>query len=405
MRAVCLRLFSRFSRIAPLDGDQSATSLELFFDLVYVFAFTQVIALATQSHDALAVLQSLVVLGLLWWTWANASWFANEARADLGLPRVGMILTMAVVLLVALVIPRAFRPTPSRAPALTIATGFLMVGIIFTVNWLIVTGSDRVLRRLVLRSFLTATLPSAALLVLGALIGLPWQTIIWLAAFVVDAVIIYFNLRASPRLNSARHFAERHELVLMLALGESIVSIGVSASALTLDVPVAIGVLLALSLAVALWFAYFPHLSQSAQRTLRGQKTTVRGKSAIDAYTYLHFVLITGIILTAVGIHVAVGHTAFAEFGGFGASTLNAGVALYLLGSSLFSRRMHGRWLIVRVFGAVVLVGLIPVSAVAAPSIATLVATFVVAGALTLEYGIAHRHRLPNVAQVKNSIE
>ena len=335
---------SALGRAAQANASHSASRLELFFDLVYVFAFTQVTALMVQSHEALSVLQSLVVLGLLWWTWANASWFANEVRADRGLPRVGMILTMAVVLVEALVIPIAYGPSKSPLAALAIAVEFLIVGTIFTVNWLFAVA-DHMLRRLVLRSFLSATVPSAALLVLGAVVGSPWQTMIWLTAFLLDAAIVYFNLRASPRLNSAKHFAERHELVLLLALGESIVSIGMSASALTLSVRLVAGVLLALSLAVALWFAYFTGLSQSAERALNAQKNEARGSSAIDAYTYLHFVLVAGVILTAAGIHVAIDQTDSRALGYFGAVALNSGVMVYLLATSLFSRRMQGPWL------------------------------------------------------------
>jgi low temperature requirement protein LtrA len=379
---------------APAGQSHSASRLELFFDLVYVFAFTQVTGLMVQSHDALAVLQSLVVLGLLWWTWANASWFANEVRTDRGLPRIGMIVTMAVVLVVALVVPSAYRPSTSPAPALTIAVGFLVVGTIFTTCWLIVAGADQVLRRLVLRSFLSATVPSAALLVLGALIGSPWQSVIWLTAFLLDAVIIYVNLRSSPRLNSAKHFAERHELVLLLALGESIVSIGMSASALTLTVRLVVGVLLALSLAVALWFAYFTGLSQSAQRALGAQKERQRGMSAIDAYTYLHFVLVAGVIVTAVGIHVAIDRTGAQALGYFGAATLNGGVAVYLLGTSLFSRRMQGPWLIARLSGAGLALVLIPLAAVVAPAFGVLGVTVLVALVVAIEKVRDDRRRM-----------
>ncbi|MBW4041659.1 MAG: low temperature requirement protein A [Acidobacteria bacterium] len=363
---------SRFGRPAPVDEGHSASRLELFFDLVYVFGFTQVTALMVQSHDASAVLQALVVLGLLWWTWANASWFANEVSTDRGLPQVGMIVTMGVVLIEALVIPLAYASSTSPMPALTIALGFLIVGIVFTTNWLVITGRDPRLRRLVLRSFLTATAPSAALLIVGALVGPPWQTFVWLGAFLLDAGIIYVNLRASPRLNSAEHFAERHELVLLLALGESIVSIGVSASTLTLDLALFGEVLCALSLAVALWFAYFTGLSASALRALKAQAGGERGASAIDAYTYLHLVLVTGVILTAVGIHVAIDRTGAPELGYFGAATLNGGVAVYLLGTMSFLRRMRGPWLIVRIGGAALTAVLIPVAAAVAPGLGVL---------------------------------
>ncbi len=370
-------------RTAPANEGHSTSLLELFFDLVYVFAFTQVTALMVQSHDALSVLQSLVVLGLLWWTWANASWFANEVRTDQGIPRVGMIVTMAIVLMVALVIPKAYEPSP--VPGLTIAVGFFIVGTTFTICWLIVAGADRALRRLVLRSFLTATVPSAALLILGALIGAPWQTIVWLIAFLLDAVIIYFNLRANPRLNSAKHFAERHELVLLLALGESLVSTGMSASALTLSIPLAAGVLLAFSLAVALWFNYFTGLSHSAERALSALGEQQRGKAAIDAYTYLHFVLVAGVIMTAVGIHVAIDHTGSATLGLFGAATLNGGVALYLLSTSLFSRRMRGPWLAVRIGGAALTLILIPACAAVNPTISVLTAALIAIAVMVIE--------------------
>ena len=194
-------------RVRPRGGESArVTTFELFFDLVYVFAFTQVSGLMADTHSALGVLQALVVLGLLWWMWCSYSWLGNQAPADRGVVQAGMGLAMIAVFIVALAIPEAYDDLPGGwyAP-LVVALAYLFVRIVHATLYVIVAGEDRALRRQVLGTQVVALVPSATALIVGALIGGAAQTWIWLA-----------RLRLGRHLH-LRELARRRRLATALA--------------------------------------------------------------------------------------------------------------------------------------------------------------------------------------------
>lgn len=352
------------------EGDR-ATTLELFFDLVYVFAFTQVTALMAHGyedgHGADAVLQGLVILGFVWWSWTSYTWLANQAHADRGIVRVGVMLAIVLMFLVSLVIPEAYNDLEGGlfAPAVFVVA-YVVVRLVHATVYIIAAGSDAALRRQVLVSMTSALLPAAVLLVVGMAVGGPYQVWIWLVAIALDLVVVRLtSFRGSWRLNSVSHFAERHGLVVLLALGESIVAIGLGVAQRPISEGIIVGSILSVALCIGLWWVYFGHLSGAVEHRVLSAEDTDRPDLAVDVYTFMHLSLVAGIVLAALGIEQAMAHVEAGErLGLFGASALGGGLALYLAGTALIWRRSAGEWALVRWSGAALALASIPVAAV-----------------------------------------
>lgn len=338
-------------RLTSTLHDHRVTTFELFFDLVYVFAFTQVSGLMVHAHDAAGVAQGLVVLGLLWWTWAAYSWLANEARADRGLLLAAMALAMAAVFVVALEIPDAFEEGEAgRAAAIVLVTAYGVVRLVHIAVYLLAAGADRALRRQVLISLGAALLPSLALLAIGALLGGAIQLLVWAAAWLLDVLVVFLtSLRGSWRLPAAGHWAERYGLVVILALGESVVAIGVGAAEEEVSLPLLAGALLAIGGSIALWWAYFRSVAARAEHRLAALPPAERPLRASEGYTYAHFPIVAGIVLAAVGVEEAMHRIPLGEpLGLFGALALTGGTSLVLAATALFSAVVARRALVPR---------------------------------------------------------
>ena len=365
------------------EGDR-ATTLELFFDLVYVFAFTQVSALMSVGHDGIAVLQGLVILALIWWSWTSYTWLANQAHADRGIVRIAIILAIALMFLVSLVIPEAYDdlPTGLYAPMVFVVC-LVAVRLVHAVTYIIAAGSDAGLRRQVIMSMSAALLPAAALLVIGALVGAPYQVWIWLVAIVLDLVLVYLTSRGGNwRINSIAHFSERHSLVVILALGESVVAIGIGVGREPVSTAIIIGSVLAVGLAVGLWWTYFHHFAPKTEHLVAQKSGVDRAGLATDVYTYLHISIVAGVVIAALGIeqamHAVEGLHPLELFGAF---ALGGGVALYIAGTAFIWRRVSGEWALIRFGAATLCVLLIPVLALL-PAIVSLGIIAVVVAAM-----------------------
>jgi len=371
--------------VRPAGDDHRVTQFELFFDLVFVFAFTQVTLLMAHSHTALGVVQGLTILGMLWWIWCSYSWLANQAQADKGVLRAGLAVATGLMFIVAVTIPDAFshEPGPNPAAFLLIA-GYLLVRALHVYLYLLAAQDNAGLRRQVLLTTLLAAGPSAVLLCIGAWIGGDLQTWIWLFAWVFDAVVLFLTSRnGSWELHSAGHWAERYGLVVMLAIGESIVSIGAGLRETELSVASVVGSLLAIGGAVILWWLYFHSLAAGAEHALARRKGMRKVADATIAYTYHHYSVIAGVILTALGIETVMAHIADPEpLGWFGACALAGGVALYQAATVFIWRQMTGRWLVTRLVASTLLLPGIALAA-ALPAMAAL-GTAVVIGVVLL---------------------
>lgn len=380
-RAAAPRLFGAVGS----DEGHRVTTLELFFDLAFVFAFTQLSRLMAQQHDALGILQALVILALLWWSWTAYGWLANVAHADSGVVRIAMIVAMTAMVVVGLVVLESFGDLPGGLDGPLVLVGaYLVARVTHAVVFVVI--EEPALRRRVLLTVGTSVLASGVLLVTGALLGGAWQLGLFLAAVALEP-ILSARISGSTEwpVRSTAHFTERHGLIVILALGESIIAIGVGVSREPISVPILGGVLLAVLISVALWWAYFSRLAHAAEAALSARPRSERGRVASAGYTYLHLAIVAGIVLAALGLEDATAHVTESEgFGMFGAAALGGGVSLYLAGTAFFARVVVGRWAVVRLVGAAVIGLAVPAWALVTP----FAALAVIAGTLVALLGV-----------------
>lgn len=347
------------------EGDR-VTTLELFFDLAFVFAFTQVSRLMAQQHDALGILQGLVILTLLWWAWTSYGWLTNLAHADQGVVRVAMIVGMTAIFIAGVLVLEAYDDLPGGLSGPLVFVSAYLVARITHASVFVWLAEPGLRRRALVTVALSVGL-SGALLVTGALIGAPWQIWCTIGAVAVEPLVSYrTSIGIAWPVRSAAHFTERHGLIVILALGESILGIGTGASSEPVSIRILLGIVLSMLICIALWWAYFTRLAGDAERVLTSVLASNRGRAATDAYTYLHLLLVSGIVLAALGLEVSMAHIQSTdELGVFGAAALSGGVACYLAGTAFFARRLLHRWNIMRLVTAAVLLA-------ATPAIATL---------------------------------
>jgi low temperature requirement protein LtrA len=375
-------------RIRIAGDGHRATQFELLFDLVFVFAITQVTGFVHETHTAVGVLQGLIVLGLLWWAWSSYTWLGNQAHADLGLIRGGMLAAMVAVFVVALTIPEAWHDVPGGLPSPTVlVAAYLVIRVVHEALYFLAAGDDTVLRHQVVLNLVPLS-AGGALLVLGALAEDGARTALWAAALVVDWVATYVtSLRGGGwRINSVEHWVERHGLVVIIALGESVVAIGEGASGTHVDWRLLLGASLGLLVATALWWLYFDVSAGAAERALHGHDPDRRVRAAIEAYTYLHFWMIFGIVMSAVGVEDALAHAGDdGGLGGFAAASLYLGVATYLLGHMLSWLRLNGRFKVQRLVTAAVIAATTPLAASMQPLTALAVLALLLGVLLAVE--------------------
>ena len=321
---------------APIAEERRTSPVELLWDLVFVFAITQVTALLASDLTWAGLGRSLLALALVWWSWSAFVWAANAQ--DTGAPtlRLVLLLAMALAFVAGLTLPHAYG---ADAPAFAAAyAGVRLLHLALyadasrrgNASWAAIAG------------FGITVLIGMALLVAGAIIGGTAQIVLWTLAALIDyagpAWLTRERLRGLQRVAVA-HFAERYSLFIIICLGESIVAIGVGASEEAFDARLVAGVTLGLLITVALWWTYFDRFAAVAEARLRTHHDPVL--AAADAYSYLHLVLVAGIIVFAVGVKLAV-HDVAHELEGPTRLALCGGVALYLLGHVAFRLRMVG---------------------------------------------------------------
>jgi len=323
------------ARVRLVADGHRVTMFELFFDLVFVFAVTQVTAYIAHSHDGTGLVQATLLLGLTWWSWSGYAWLGNQAHADVGVLRIGLVVAMIAIFVCALATPEAWHDMPGGLDGpLVLACAYAVVRTVHTVLYLVAAGDDAGLHHQVLVN-IGPTGAGVALLLVGALVGGTGQTVLWAGALAVDWTGTYLTSRHGGgwRLHSVAHWVERHGLVVILALGESIVAIGTGAAERPVSWSLLGGAILGILVATALWWLYFDLSAEAAERALARLEGGDRVHAAVMAYTYSHFPAILGIVVTAFGIEDALAHAGDGEaFGAFAAGALCLGPALYLLG-------------------------------------------------------------------------
>ncbi len=306
-----------------VESERRVTSLELFFDLVFVFAFTQVTTLLLDHVSWGGLGRGVLVLAVLWWAWASYAWLTNTIDAEAGPAMAVILIAIGAMFVAALAVPEAF--TTHR---LVFGLAFFVVMLMF-VGLFAVAGHDEAdLLAAVVRMSRT-TLAGAALILAAAFVDSGLRPALWLVGMAIGFV--------GPGLTGVRgwrvrpgHFAERHGLIVIIAIGEALAAIGFGARNTGLGVGVIIATVLGLVVAASFWLAYFDFFSAGVQQLLINRRGEQRVTLARDAYTYLHLPMVAGIVLFSFGMRTTLAHV-HAHLRLLPAIALCGGSALYLL--------------------------------------------------------------------------
>ncbi|HEX2708377.1 MAG TPA: low temperature requirement protein A [Solirubrobacterales bacterium] len=348
---------------AALREGERVTPLELFFDLIFVLAITQCTALMSHHPTWSGLIQGLLVLGVLWWAWVGYAWLTSVIDPEEGAVRLIMFGAMAALLIVSLAVPEAFG-----ALALTFALAYGVFRVAHIGLFMLASPDDDALRHSVL-GLAGSTALAVVLLIAASLFDGLAQGALWALALFLDMALPYFFGTEGWKL-VPRHFAERHGLIVIIALGESIVAIGVGAAG-ALSLGIGTVAVLGVGLAAAMWWIYFDVVALiSARRLAEAAQGRVQNALARDSYSYIHLALVAGIVLTALGLKTSIAH--FDDhLAAVPAFALLGGVAVYLLGLVGFRYRHVHTINRRRLLLAIVLLILVPV-ATALPALISL---------------------------------
>lgn len=353
-------MFSRTTRSRAFDPDptdvsdqgKAASTLELFFDLVFVFAFTQVTGYLVEHPTWTGLVRGAAILAAVWWAWVVYSWLTGAASAeDYVAERLILLTAMASMALVALAVPGAFSET-----ALVFGVAYFVVRALHVVLYKVTAPPET--REAVLR-VAPGFLGGPALIVAAAFVTGPLTNLLWIAALAIDYGIVFVRGVEGFECDVG-HFVERHQLIMIIALGESIVAIGVAVGtdALTSGLVVLLGVLVGFTLVVALWWLYFDYITLAAGQKLAEVSGHDRTLLARDSYSVLHLPIVGSIIFVAFGIEQTLAHV-HEPLSRIAAVGLCGGCALYLLGHNAWRYHDHGDISVARLIVTVVTAGLI----------------------------------------------
>ena len=348
---------------AVLREEERVTALELFFDLVFVLAITQCTALMAAHPTWGSVARAILILGVLWWCWGGYAWLTSVVDPEEGSVRIAMFASMAALLVAALAVPHAFN---SAALVFAIAYGCARAGHIAL--FMLASRDQPALRQSVLGLAVSTAIGVGLILGASQLDGAA-QGALWIAAIAIDLGGPYlFGVEGWQLVPG--HFAERHGLIVLIAIGESVVAIGTGARA-KVDIGVVGAAVAGIAVAAALWWLYFDVVAIVATRRLAQAKPGREQNSmARDSYSYFHFGMVAGIILIAFGIKLTLEHVG-AELDIVPAAALYGGTALYLLAHIAFRLRNVHTLNRQRFVMTVILAALIPVATVV-PALAAL---------------------------------
>ena len=323
----------RLVRADPRDA--TVSPLELFFDLVFVFALTQVTAFLADDPTFAQLGRGLILLAIIWWAWSGYTWLTSTVDPELNLPRLVMFAAMAAMMVVALATPGAFADD-----GVLWGIGYLAVRLLHAALFALAARGDQALARAVL-SLVASLIPGAGLIILAsAAFDGSTRDALWLVAVMLDYGIV-LGIGVEGWHVHAKHFAERFSLVVIIALGESIVAIGVGAEDVDLNGAVVLAALLAVAIVCALWWAYFDVLAVVAEQRFTAAVGGDQLRMARDSYALLHLPMISGIVLFALGVKKVLEHTGD-PLGDMPAVALCGGLALYLLAHVSFRLRNVG---------------------------------------------------------------
>ena len=306
------------------DSEHRVSTIELFFDLVFVFAFTQVTTLWLEHATWGGLARGLLVICALWWAWASYAWLTNAADVEADAVLAIIVFAAGAQFVAALAVPEAFG-----AQRFVFAVAFFVVLASFVGLYALLGKNEPDLLAAVLR-ISWPILSGAALIVVAAFLPAGWRPAAWVLALLIGfcgpLLIRPEGWNVFPA-----HFAERHGLIVIIAIGESLGSIGFGARGIPLDARVIVAVVLGFVSAASFWLGYFDYASGGVQNMLAERTGVQRVSFARDVYTYAHLPMVVGIVLFAFGVRTTIGHVS-TELRAIPALALCIGPALYMFG-------------------------------------------------------------------------
>jgi low temperature requirement protein LtrA len=349
----------------PSDEEYSVTPLELFFDLVFVFAFTQVTALMAYDLTWTGMLRGVALLLVVWWAWVGYSWLTNAVPVDDDVrSRIVVFAAMAAGLVMGLAIPKAFSDD-----GILFGFAYLTVTLLFILLYAVATRDRPEMNRAVLKLAPGVLAAPVLVAIAGFFDAGAVRAVLWTVAIILTTTAPLISGTQGWHVRPG-HFAERHGLIIIIALGESIVALGLAASEEPHTAAVLTASVFGMVVVAALWWLYFDVVALAAEKRLGMATGAERNAIARDSYSYLHVLMILGIVFLALGLKKSLLEVAeplklipsFALFGG---------VALYLVGHIFFRLRNMGSLNVQRTVVAVLLVAAIPIG-VAVPAYVSL---------------------------------
>jgi low temperature requirement protein LtrA len=374
---------------------RGVSSLELFFDLVFVFTITQLTNVLVREPSWRGLLQVSLMLGVIFWMYGGYAWLTNSVSLDRLARRLTLLGGMAGFFVVALAIPRAFSGSGE-------AFGLAYLGVVVIHLGMFVRSSGATVARAML-GLLPFNLSTALLVLAGGILGGSAQYLLWAGAFALEWI--------SPKLIDDSgfviepgHFVERHGLVVLVAIGESVVAVGIAAARLAVDVELVVAAMLGLGLSACLWWSYFGFDDESAQSAIGDAPMEMRPRLAVNAYGYWHMPILLGIVAIAFALKTVSGH-AFAALPQPQAIALGAGAASFLSGEALFRRTLRIGGDRGRALAAVLALATIPIGSnlPAALQLTALVALFMTMLIKEGRSGRRAAHRIASMAEERAS--
>jgi low temperature requirement protein LtrA len=327
---------------APAAGPR-VTTLELFFDLVFVFTITQLSTVLAHDLSWAGAGHVALMLAIIFYMYGGYAWLTNNLNMDAPVNRVFLLGGMCGYFVIALAIPSAFDGS-----GLAFALGYAaVVGIHL---WLYAHASPAGLWT-ILRQLAPANLLGALLVLIGGALGGDAEVVLWIAGALVSWIVPRLMVDFGAISVAASHFVERHGLVVIVAIGESLIAIGIGAAELPVDVELVAVAVSGLLLSAALWWTYFGGDDERAVHALEAMPPARRGQAALEGFGYAHFFLLLAIVFVAVGLKKATGH-AYDTLDDGPAFALSGGVALFLIADAAF-RRVLGLGVGPRLVGSV----------------------------------------------------
>jgi low temperature requirement protein LtrA len=304
------------------EREQRVTPLELLFDLVFVFAFTQVTTVLSDDPTWGGLGHGLLILAALWWAWAAYAWLTNTVDPGEGAVWGAMLLAMAAMFVAALAVPDVFG-----RHGVVFGVSFLIVNVMHLTLYALAARGDRDLLAAILR-IAPSALAGAALIIVAGFVDGGLKVVLWLAALAVGYCWPLLSGMRGWRVQPA-HFVERHGLIVIIAIGESLVAIGLGERDSGISTRVIVAAVLGFAVATSFWLAYFDFFPIRAQQILIDRSGVERTALARDVYTYLHLPMVAGIVLFAFAMKTTLADVD-GELATIPALGLCGGPALYL---------------------------------------------------------------------------